>query len=304
MPHSKIVPHLWFDKEAKEAAEFYINAFGGDSKLVDSTVLRDTPSGDTDFVVFELLGQEFMAISAGPYFKFNSSISFFVNFDPSRDPNAKENLKKLWDKLAEGGKALMELNEYPFSKYYGWIEDKFGLSWQLILTGPTGEPRPDIVPSLLFTKDGCGKAEEAIDFYLSVFKNSKKGIVSPYQPGQAPNKKAKTAFGDFNLEGYWMAAMDSGVEQDFEFNEAISFLVNCKDQDEVDYYWEKLSAVPKAEQCGWLKDKYGVSWQIQPEIMNEMMSKGTTEQIDRVTQAFLKMKKFDIKKLQEAYEGK
>lgn len=303
----KILPHLWFDKEAKEASEFYVKAFGGDSKIISTRVIHNTPSGDCDIVTFQLLGQEFMAISAGPDFKFNSSISFFVNFDPSRDENAKDNLKKLWDQLVEGGKALMELNEYPFSKYYGWVEDKYGLSWQLMLSDPSGDPRPTIVPSLLFTKDKTGLAAEAVDFYVSVFSgkgdSTKKGIVAPYEAEQSQVPTAKTAYADFMLDGIWFSAMDSGVEQPFEFNEAISFLVNCKDQQEIDYLWEKLSAVPEAEQCGWLKDKYGVSWQIQPEIMNEMMSQGTEEQVDRVTQAFLKMKKFDVETLKKAYEG-
>lgn len=153
---NKITPHLWFDKEAKEAAGFYVSIFP-DSKITNVTTLHDTPSGTVDVVSFELNGQPFMAISAGPYFK---------------------------------------------------------------------------------------------------------------------------------------------------FNEAISFVVSCKDQKEVDYFWEKLSAVPEAEQCGWLKDKYGVSWQIVPAAMDEMMGKGTPEQIARVTQAFLKMKKFDIAQLKLAYEGK
>lgn len=299
----KVLPHLWFDTQAVEAAEFYVNAFAGNSKIVEKSMLHDTPSGDTDIVSFNLLGQDFMAISAGPLFKFNPTISFFVNFDPSRDSNAKEKLDELWKKLADGGEALMELGEYPFSKHYGWIKDKYGLSWQLILTDPEGEPRPNIVPSLLFTKDVCGKAAEAIDFYVSVFKDTKKGIVSPYEAGQAPNPKAKTAYGEFAIGDQWFSVMDSGVEQDHEFNEAVSILVNCKDQDEIDYLWSKLSAVPEAEQCGWLKDKYGVSWQIQPEAMNEMMSNGSPEQIDRVTQAFLKMKKFDIAELEKAYAG-
>lgn len=303
MTAPKILPHLWFDREAKEAAEFYVEAFGGDSKVMEISQIHDTPSGDSDIVTFELLGQQFMAISAGPYFKINPAISFFVNFDPSRDDSAKENLTKLWNKLIDGGEALMDLGEYPFSKYFGWVKDKYGVTWQLILTDPSGDPRPNIVPSLLFTKEMCGKADEAIDFYVSIFKNSKKGISASYEEGQVSNKKAKLMFADFMIEGQWFAAMDSDAEQDYQFNEAISLLVNCKDQAEIDYLWEKLSAVPEAEQCGWLKDKYGVSWQIQPEIMNEMMSNGSREQIDRVTQAFLKMKKFDVQKLKEAYES-
>src|SRR5690606_37875666 len=99
-------------------------------------------------------------------------------------------------------------------------------------------------------------------------------------------------------------ANDSAQEHQFEFNEAVSFLVNCDDQEEIDYYFEKLSTVPEAEQCGWLKDKYGLSWQISPAEMEEMMHKGSREQIDRLTQAFLPMKKLDIAKLRVAYEGK
>lgn len=303
MLSQKIVPHLWFDKEAEEAAKFYVDTFGRDSEIGDIVVLHDTPSGDAPFVSFKLLGQEFMAISAGPIFKLNPAISFFVNFDPSRDENAKDNLQKLWDKLIDGGKALMDLQEYPFSKYYGWVQDKFGVSWQLILTDPEGEPRPDIVPSLLFTKERTGLAAEAIDFYVSVFKNSKKGLVAAYEdyPGKLP--EAKTMYGEFMVEGQWITAMDSGEEQDYEFNEAISLIINCKDQEEIDYYWEKLSHVPESEQCGWCKDKYGVSWQIQPEAMNEMMSKGTPDQIARVTQCFLPMKKLVLAELQKAYDG-
>jgi predicted 3-demethylubiquinone-9 3-methyltransferase (glyoxalase superfamily) len=110
-------------------------------------------------------------------------------------------------------------------------------------------------------------------------------------------------FTDFTLEGQWFAAMDSARTHNFKFNEAISLMVNCDTHDEIDYYWEKLSAVPEAEQCGWLKDKFGVSWQVVPTDMDEMMRDGTPEQIGRVTQAVLKMKKFDLAELRKAYEG-
>lgn len=153
--HPKIVPHLWFDTQAKEAAEFYCSVFP-DSKITSAVTLHDTPSGDAQTVTFALAGQPFMAISAGPY---------------------------------------------------------------------------------------------------------------------------------------------------FQFNEAISFIVNCDTQAEIDYYWEKLSAVPEAEQCGWLKDKFGLSWQIVPSVMDEMMRSADAEQMARVTKAFLAMKKFDIAALQKAYDG-
>lgn len=292
----KIVPHLWFDTEAKEAAEFYASAFP-DSRVISVSTLHDTPSGDADVVSFEIMGHRFMAISAGPIFKLNPSISFFVTCE------TKEEVDGLWSKLSEGGKALMPLDKYPFSDWYGWIQDKFGVSWQIILAKPEGDWRPKIVPSFLFVGDVYGKAEEAISFYLGVFKDSKMGIVAKYGPGQEPDKEGAIMFADFMIENVWLAAMDSAHEHGFAFNEALSLMVNCDSQEEIDYYWEKLSAVPESEQCGWLKDKFGVSWQITPTEMEEMMEKGTEEQKARVTQAFLKMKKFDLATLREAYEG-
>ena len=299
----KIVPHLWFDKEAKEAAKFYTSVFN-DSEITSVKTIHDTPSGDCDIVSFKLRGQPFMSISAGPYFKINPSVSFIVNFEVSKEKDVKENIDTVWKKLSHGGKVLMPIGEYPFSKRYGWTQDKYGVSWQLILTDPKGEERPGIVPSILFTGDVYGKAEEAIKFYLSVFKDSKMGEIMHYGKGQEPNKEGTVMFADFKLLDLWFAAMDGGGEHKFKFNEAISFIINCHDQKEIDYYWKKLTANGGEEsQCGWLKDKYGLSWQIVPKEMDEMM-KGSKEQVDRVTRAFLKMKKFDIVKLKEAYEGK
>ncbi|TJY39686.1 VOC family protein [Cohnella pontilimi] len=298
-----ITPHLWFDKEAQEAAEFYCSVFP-DSKITSSTTLHNTPSGDCDLVSFNVWGHPFMAISAGPFFKLNPSISFMVNFDPSREKNAREQIDEVWNKLSDGGTALMPLDKYPFSERYGWIQDKFGVTWQLILTNPDGEPRPTIVPSLMFVGSNFGKAEEAREFYLSIFRNARPGTLFRYGPGQEPNAEGTVMFTDFMLENTWFAAMDSALEHRFNFNEAISLLIRCETQEEIDYYWDKLSAVPEAEQCGWLKDKYGISWQITPAAMDEMITTGTPKQRDRVTQKFLKMKKFNIAELQTAFEEK
>ena len=298
----KITPHLWFDKEAKEATEFYCSLFP-DSKIKNISTITDTPSGDCDIVSFELWGQPFMAISAGPLFRFNPSVSFMVNFDPAKDPAAEEHLNSAWEKLSEGGSSLMPLGEYSFSKRYGWLKDKYGLSWQLILSNPGGEERPFIVPSLLFTESVWGKAEEASEFYISVFKNAKRGGIYRYPAGMEPDKEGTVMFTDFMIENQWFAAMDSAREHGYTFNEAVSFMIYCDTQDEIDYYWEKLSAFQESEQCGWCKDKYGLSWQVSPTLMNEMLTKGTGEQVDRVTQAFLKMKKFNIEELKRAYKG-
>jgi len=291
----KITPHLWFDKEAKDAAEFYTTIFS-DSKVTNITTLHNTPSGSVDVVAFELFGQAFMAISAGPLFKFNPSISFHVKC------RTKDEVDATWEKLSEGGTVLMELGKYPFSEKYGWLQDKYGLSWQLIFAGDS-EIKQRITPILMFVGRVCGKAEEAVNFYTSVFRDSKVSILARYGKCEEPDKEGTIKYAHFTLEGQEFGAMDSAHEHNFTFNEAISFVVPCDTQEEIDYYWDKLSAVPEAEQCGWLKDRYGLSWQIVPTAMDKMMATGTKQQIERVTQAFLRMKKFDLAQLNSAYEG-
>jgi predicted 3-demethylubiquinone-9 3-methyltransferase (glyoxalase superfamily) len=298
----KIVPHLWFDREAKEAADFYCRVFPG-SAIEATTTLRDTPVGDCDVVAFTLAGQRFMAISAGPLFRFSPAISFMLNYDPSRDARAEENLNAAWDQLSQGGKVLMPLDKYPFSERYGWLEDRYGLSWQLILTDPTGDPRPFIMPSMLFVGEVCGRAEAAGDLYLSIFANSKRGVTARYPGGMEPDREGTLMFSDFMLENQWFVAMDSAHRHEFAFNEAISFMVYCETQEEIDYFWEKLSAVPAAEQCGWLKDSFGVSWQVVPAVMDQMLFGQDAGRLARVVQALLGMKKFDLAALQTASDG-
>ena len=279
----KITPNLWFDGNAQEAVDFYTAAFPDSKVNMTVNYPNSKEEGLADFqldlagkvltIDFELGGLGFTAINAGPEFKPNPSISFMVNFDPSRDEQAREHLDELWGKLAEGGEVLMELGEYPYSKHYGWVKDRYGYTWQLILTNPEGEPRPVIIPSLMFGQEHVNQAEDAIKYYLSVFKDSALGTLARHAEDTGPAKAGSVLFADFTLADQWFAAMDAGSEQDFTFNEAISLVVTCKDQEEIDYFWEKLSAVPESEQCGWCKDKYGVSWQIIPENMGELMKK-------------------------------
>jgi predicted 3-demethylubiquinone-9 3-methyltransferase (glyoxalase superfamily) len=290
-----ITPHLWFDKEAKEAAEFY-TSFLPDSKVTNITRLYDTPSDDCDVVSFVLANQPFMAISAGPLFKFNPSISFHIKC------KTKDEVDAIWEKLSSGGKVLMPLAAYPFSERYGWIEDQYGLSWQMIYAGNT-EIQQKITPVLMFVGTVCGKTEEAVTFYTSVFHHANTFFLTRYGQGEEPDKEGTVQYVAFTLESMEFGAMDSARDHHFAFNEAISLLVPCETQAEIDYHWEKLSADPQAEQCGWLKDKFGLSWQIWPTAIGEMMKNGTREQIDRITQAFLPMKKFDLATLQRAYEG-
>jgi len=156
----------------------------------------------------------------------------------------------------------------------------------------------------MFVGEQCGKAEAAINFYTSVFNNAKIGDIDRYGKGEEPDKEGTIKHAAFTLENQEFAAMDSALKHDFTFNEAISFMVECKTQEEIDYYWEKLSAYGGQEGvCGWLKDKFGVSWQVTPTGLDEMLRDPDKEKVERVTNAFLKMKKFDIRELKKAYEG-
>lgn len=291
----KITPHLWYDKEAVEAAGFYASVLP-DSKVTNVNTIYDTPSGDTDIVSFELIGQPFQAISAGPLFKFTPAVSFLISCE------TKDEVDDIWSKLSKGGQALMPLDSYPFSERYGWTNDKYGLSWQVMHSGDQ-QATQRITPTLMFVGDACGKAEEAVKRYTSIFPTSEIGHIDRYGKGEEPDREGTIRYAGFSLAGYQLAAMDSAREHNFGFNEAISFIVNCEDQKEIDHYWHALSAVPESEQCGWLKDKFGLSWQIVPTAMDEMLSGGSKEQIARVTEAFLKMKKLDIAELEEAGKG-
>ena len=293
IPMQTITPHLWFDKEAKEAAEFYTSIFK-DSRIEDTATLQNTPSGTVDILSLELLGQDFRLINAGPLFKFTPAVSFLVACETKKEFDA------LWNELSKGGSALMELGDYPFSERYGWTQDRFGLSWQVMFMGD-GKVQPRITPTLMFVGAQCGRAEEAVNFYSSVFHDAKVDHILRYGKDDKPDKEGTIKHAGVSLEGESFAVMDSARAHNFTFNEAISFMVHCDTQERIDYFWSKLSAEPKAEQCGWLKDKFGLSWQIVPTAMDEMLRDKDESKLARVTEAFLKMKKFDIAQLREAY---
>jgi predicted 3-demethylubiquinone-9 3-methyltransferase (glyoxalase superfamily) len=159
-----------------------------------------------------------------------------------------------------------------------------------------------IAPCLWFDNN----AEEAMNYYISVFKNSRILRIDRY-PDESLDEHfkgmtGKVINGEFELNGQKFICLDGGPI--FKFNEAVSFTVECEDQAEVDYYWEKLSALPESEQCGWCKDKFGLSWQIIPKRLGELLTHPDTEKANRATQAMMKMHKIDIAALEAAFEGK
>lgn len=299
----KIIPHLWFDSRAEEAAKLYTSLFK-DSNIGTVThygkagfEIHHQPEGTVMTIEFELAGNKFIGLNGGPYFHFTPAVSFMVGCD------TKEEVDELWKHLSKDGKVMMELGEYPFSQRYGWTEDAYGLSWQIMLNGDT-KPKQKISPALLFVGDQYGRAKEAVNFYTSVFHNSSIDHILPYGKNDGPDKEDATMHAGFTIEGQEFSAMDSAHKHLFGFSEAISFMIPCNTQEEIDYYWDRLTVGgdEKAQQCGWLKDKFGVSWQITPSILDTMMKDKDPKKVERVMNAFFKMKKFDIAELQKAYD--
>ncbi|MBK8983826.1 MAG: VOC family protein [Ignavibacteria bacterium] len=278
--NNSIYPCLWFDGKAKEAAEFYCDVF------INSKLSADTPL----VVMIESNGQKIMCLNGGPHFKLNPSISFFVVCETEKETD------EVWAKLTDEGSVLIPLDKYEWSDKYGWVQDRFGVSWQLSF-GKMEDVGQKFTPSFLFTDEQCGKTEEAVKFYTSVFKNSSVTGILKYGAGE-DDKEGLVKHAMFTLDEYVFMAMDSSVQNKFNFNEAFSIVVTCDTQDEIDYYWNKLTEDGMESMCGWLKDKFGVSWQIVPSVLEKLMSDPDKSQ--NVLNAFLKMKKFDIEKLLNA----
>jgi predicted 3-demethylubiquinone-9 3-methyltransferase (glyoxalase superfamily) len=287
-----ITPFLWFDTQAMDAANFYASVFKNarvktsNSYSAEGAAGAGMQPGSIMAVVFEIEGQEFTALNGGPVYKISPSISFMVYC------RTKDKINELWFKLSEGGRVLMELNKYPFSERYGWIEDKFGVSWQLILS----EESPIIVPSLLFTGNKKGKAEEAINYYMSLFRMSSVETVMRYEAGE-PGPEGMVKYAAFTINGQKFVAMDSGNDVPYRFSPAISFVINCESQEQIDYYWDHLAegGDVNAQQCGWLQDRYGLSWQIVPTELGLLMS--DPKKAVLVMGEMLKMKKLDLNRL-------
>jgi predicted 3-demethylubiquinone-9 3-methyltransferase (glyoxalase superfamily) len=277
---NQIYPCLWFDGQAKAAADFYCSIFK------NSKITADTPM----VVNFELDGKKFMGLNGGPMFKINPSISIFATFETIDETNF------IWNKLIEGGKALIEIDKQDWSERYGWLQDKFGMTWQISVVNNEGD-EPSIRPAMLFTNEKFGKAEEAINFYTSTFDNSNIDVLINY-PESTPFG-GKVMYSEFNLKKHNFIAMDGPGNHEYAFNEGVSIVVDCKNQDEIDHYWNTLSGDGGQEsQCGWVKDKFGVSWQIVPTVLGELMS--NPEKGQRVMQVVMKSKKFDIEQLKNA----
>ncbi len=276
----QIYPCFWFDGKAKEAAEFYCTVFNNTKITAENPLV----------VTFESAGQQFMCLNGGPYFTINPSISFYVVYENENE------IDTTWNKLIDGGNILMPYDKYEWSSKYGWVQDKFGVSWQLAL-GKMEDVGQKFTPMLMFTGEQAGNAEKAIQHYSSIFDSfSVVGILR--YTAEDPDTEGTIKHAQFKLNNQVFMCMDSSLSHNFGFNEAVSLVVECDTQEQIDYLWGKLSAVPEAEQCGWLKDQFGVSWQIVPSVLKKLMSDPSRS--ERVVQAVMKMKKLDIEALEKA----
>lgn len=300
-----VVPSIWCSTDPDQMVSFYEQVFGDVTRLNTSYYpteglqeFQQSMAGQILTIEFAIHDLALVLVNGGPVFQPNPSISFMVRFSviDHKDPQAA--LSQAWDALIEGGNALMPLDSYDFSAKYGWVQDKYGVSWQLILDdAPITEDaegvlstRARVMPVLMFSGPAANKAEAAMNLYEGLFPDSHIGSISRYPQPVGTATTDSVSYGDCLLNGQWVAFMDSGTT-DFTFNEGISLIVNCETQSEIDHYWDTLSTVPEAEQCGWCKDEFGVSWQVTPVSMDELSSNPDAYA------AMMDMKKIDLEVL-------
>jgi predicted 3-demethylubiquinone-9 3-methyltransferase (glyoxalase superfamily) len=297
MTMQAITPFLWFDDQAEAAVAFYRSVFQdsstGDVTRYDapSAEVSGRPQNSVMTVAFQLKGFDFVALNGGPIFKFSPAISFVANFE------AEAELDVAWEALSQGGMVCMPLAAYPFSEKFGWVQDQYGISWQLNWANRVQK----IAPCLMFTGEQHGKAEEAIRFYTSLFQDSEVLKLDRYEEGE-DEVPGTIKHALFSLKGQKFSVIESSKGHPFTFTEAISLMVTCETQADVDRLWDALTegGDKQAQQCGWLKDKYGVSWQIVPNGLRDLLSDPDPAKAENATKTLLTMKKLDLNILKQA----
>ena len=297
MSRDKFVPCLWMDDQAQAAAGAYAKIFPGGKVLLESHYPESfdnpggKPRGSVLTVDFEIAGQRFTALNGGPMFQINQTISFLVQVATAAEVDA------LHEQLVDGGQELMPIDKYPWSDRYAWVKDRFGVTWQL-MTRAMPKAEPMIVPVFMFAGKVHGRAEEALRTWAKVL-GGKVGDLAYYGPGEGKEgtiKHGRVVIGDHQL-----AAMDSHIDHNVVFDEGVSLQIMCDDQAELDRLWSALSDGGEQSQCGWLKDKFGVSWQVVPRQIVKWMASKDQAANDRAFKAMLEMGKLDIAKLEAAF---
>jgi predicted 3-demethylubiquinone-9 3-methyltransferase (glyoxalase superfamily) len=276
-----ITPCLWYNNQAREAANLYCAAFENAKITAQSPIVT----------AIDVNGQSLTLLDGGPMYKPNPSISFYYICEKA------DELDRAWNTLSKEGMVLMPLDKYPWSEKYGWINDKFGVSWQISL-GKLSDVGQKLTPCLMFVGKQYGRADEAITHYSSIFKNVNVEGILRYGKGESPDEEGRIKHAQISLNNQKFMLMESAAAHQFGFSEGISLTILCDNQDEIDYYWEKLTESGQESMCGWLKDKFGVSWQIIPSIMGSIMT--DPAKAGKAAQAFMSMRKLNIEQIVQA----
>lgn len=278
----QITPCLWFDGQAAEAAALYCSVFADAKIVAQSPIVTE----------ISVAGQHITLLDGGPKYQPNPSISFYYICE------TMDELNRIWQAFLPEGNVMMALGSYPWGEQYGWITDKYGVSWQIAL-GKISDVGQKITPCMLFTGKQYGNAEAAIEHYTSVFNDAKVDGILRYGANEQPDREGYVKHAQIELNGQKLMLMESNANHRFGFTEGISLTIHCETQEEIDYYWNRLTESGGEESmCGWLKDQFGVSWQIIPNVLGQIMS--DPAKAGKAAQAFMSMRKLNIEQIVQA----
>ncbi|WP_317914818.1 VOC family protein [Carnobacterium maltaromaticum] len=285
---NKFAPCLWVDNQVEEMTELYTKVFENGKPLKTLYFLEDAHGkiGDILTQSVQLANQEFILLNGGPEFKATPSISYMITC------TSETQLQVLWQELSEGGKLLMNLAIYPGVGQFGWLEDRFGISWQFSLDQSSSSQK--ITPCFMFSGEQYGNASRAVAEWIEVFQSGE--ILEHYSNEDLTTKLAK-----FTLHQQEFMAMDSAVDHDFTFSLANSFYVYCENQKEIDRLWTAITSKGTEMPCGWMGDRFGVAWQTVTRDMDTMLDRKNLTKALAVTQAVYGMMKIDSEELRRIY---
>lgn len=250
---ANLYPCLWFQSNAAEAVNYY------------NTVFRNSAiySSGEMACSFQLMDTRFIAINGNRENGFNPAVSFFVYC------GSENEIERLYDLLRQDGNVLMPLGAYPWASKYAWVSDKYGINWQLDIDDI--KTKHKIVPALMFANHKAASVKLAVEHYTGIIPQSRILLESPFGPDAGMPEDA-VLFAQIKLNQFVLNCMASPVEHHFDFNPAVSFVIECSGQDDIDYYWDELGKNGTYQMCGWLTDQFGVSWQIIPDRLPELLS--------------------------------
>ncbi len=294
---TSIEPCLWIDSDRlQEAVQLYVDAIPNSRINMVDTYKNAGPNFDQTVCVFEfeLAGRRLQAFGGGSHQELNPSISLkFASSD-------RETVERVGAALLEGGFELMPFGSYPWSEYFGWVSDRYGVTWQVLV-----EPVETaiVAPAMMFVGDQYGRAGEAIELYTSLFPDSGVDVLQLFGDESAADR-GKVLYSMIHLAGQRFDLTDSGVGHSFQFNDMVSLAVMCEGQAEVDRYWDGLIAGGgEPVQCGWLKDRFGVSWQVVPRRFTELLRSGSPDQAAAVIRCMINQVKIDVAELEAAFNA-